>query len=190
MNRLYTRTGDKGTTAIHGGQRVAKFDPRIEANGSLDELNVSVGGIRVIIPDDDPRQDLLREIQMTLMSVMSLVATPSANRGDNPNKLSEDLVKMTEGEIDHYNALCTRADYFILPGGTAVSLAFHRARVDARRAERMLWQLNELDAVDEKILIFVNRLSDLFFVMARHEMETAGMDEERWKKFAYKRVRR
>ena len=187
MTRIYTRTGDKGTTAIHGHRRVAKTDIRIEANGTLDELNVAIGLVRAHLDTDDNRQSILRGIQMNLMSVMSLVATPDELRHSNPNRLPENIVEDIESEIDAVAARCHAADHFILPGGTVLSTFIHSARVTARRAERRLWALNDADPVPPVILQYINRLSDLFFFMAKEALEEAGLEEERWKTFAYKR---
>jgi ATP:cob(I)alamin adenosyltransferase len=187
MKRIYTRTGDQGTTAIHGGERVPKDDLRIEANGALDELNVALGMVRTMMPADHENQSLLRDIQLQLMTVMSLVATPAARRDANPNCLPADLVERIEAQLDTLTAACGASDYFILPGGTPLAAWLHQARVVARRAERRLWSLHRQDPLPAAILQYVNRLSDLFFVMARHEMARQSVDEERWKLFAYKR---
>lgn len=187
MKRIYTRTGDQGTTAIHGGQRVPKDDIRIEANGTLDELNVAIGMVRSLLPASHADQPLLREVQLNLMTVMSLVATTSARRDANPNHLPEDLVATIEQHLDRLTASCGASDYFILPGGTTATAWMHQARVVARRAERRLWTLHRADPVPAPILQYINRLSDLFFVMARAELYRQSADEERWKLFAYKR---
>lgn len=187
MKRIYTRTGDRGTTAIHGGARVAKTDPRIEANGALDELNTDIGVVRALLGSQSALQPMLRRIQLCLMTIMSCVATPAAIREDNPNKLPEGMTRSVEEWIDSLTATDGPADSFLLPGATVESAFMHRARVAARRAERRLWALNEIDPVDEAALEYVNRLSDLFFVMARSEALSAGMPEERWKEFLYKR---
>lgn len=187
MRRIYTRTGDNGTTAIHGRIRVHKTDIRIEANGTLDELNVAIGIVRSLMDTGHRWQQALKEIQMTLMSIMSLVATKSEMRADNPNTIPENLVAGTEALIDSVASECPAAEYFILPGGTRISAFLHQCRTMARRAERRLWALHEADPVPEEILQYVNRLSDLFFIMARCEMLGADLSEERWREFSYKR---
>ncbi|MDE6768948.1 MAG: cob(I)yrinic acid a,c-diamide adenosyltransferase [Muribaculaceae bacterium] len=187
MKRIYTRSGDKGTTAIHGGERVAKTDIRIETNGTLDELNVAVGNVRTSLPSDHLWQSYLREIQLNLMVIMSLVATHSAKRHNNPNSLPDDLVEDVERLIDTITSQCTPPDSFILPGGTPLASLLHQARVIARRAERRLWSLNMEDPVEEMILQYINRLSDLFFIMARYELQHSGCGEEVWREFGYKR---
>ena len=163
--RIYTRGGDKGKTGIHGGERVDKDDIRIEANGTLDELNAEIG----------------------MMAVMSHVATPSAIRDQNPNPLPDDLAVFCESHIDDLSAQMEDNGYFILPGGTPVSAHLQLARTITRRAERRLWTLNRKDPVPAGIMAFVNRLSDLFFTMARYDMFRQGNAEERWQSFLYKR---
>jgi ATP:cob(I)alamin adenosyltransferase len=187
MKRIYTRTGDKGSTAIHGGERVAKTDIRIEANGCVDELNVAIGMLRTLLGNEHQWQEMLREIQLNLMTMMSLIATRQEKRIDNPNTLPEDIVAQTESIIDCLNEECTPPDSFILPGGTLAVAQIHQCRVLARRAERRLWSLNELDEVPELLLCYFNRLSDLFFIMARWELQHSGCQEEIWKEFGYKR---
>ena len=171
MKRIYTKTGDKGMTGIHGGERVPKDDIRIEANGCLDELNAV---------------QLLHAIQRELMVVMSHVATPSDKV--NPNELhAAELTLRCEQEMDRLTEQLADHGYFLLPGGTPVSAQLHFARTVARRAERRLWTLNRQSPLDEAILCFINRLSDLFFVMARMEMQRQKWSEENWQEFAYKR---
>lgn len=187
MKRIYTRTGDKGFTRIHGGERVPKDDIRIEANGCIDELNTVVGIIRSMLPQEHEWQSFLFAVQKNLMIVMSHVATPSHLCEQNPNTLPPDLVEVCEETMDKLTAQMEDNDYFILPGGTPVSAQLQFARVVARRAERRLWTLNRQDEVEELILRFMNRLSDLFFVMARSEMWKQNWSEEKWQTFSYKR---
>ena len=185
--KIYTRGGDKGRTGIHGGERVDKDDIRIEANGTLDEVNAEIGIIRALLPAEHEWQSLLGKIQMEMMAVMSHVATPSAIRDKNPNKISDDLVLVCEEQIDALSAKMEDNGYFILPGGSLVSAHLQLARTIVRRAERRLWTLNRKDPVSPGIMQFVNRLSDLFFTMARYEMFRQGNAEERWQSFLYKR---
>ena len=190
MKRIYTRTGDKGMTSIHGRIRVPKTDIRIEANGTLDELNVEIGMARAMMPPAHRWQQPLKEIQVYLMTAMSLVATKSEMRHDNPNILPCGMVEQLEQLIDTISAEKDAPEYFILPGGNLLSAQLHRCRVTARRAERRLWSLDAEDPVPDEITTFVNRLSDLFFTMARREMLGADMEEERWKAFSYKRSKK
>lgn len=198
MARIYTKTGDDGTTGIHGGGRVPKDDPRVEAVGALDELNCHLGIVRSMLlhgddpagnPDPDPaddRQTGLHRIQREMMTVMSLVATPSALRANNPNVLDPDLEKFLEEWIDALMARCPDRNYFVLPGGTPVAARLQLARAVARRAERRLWTLHRIDPLPEAVLRTVNRLSDLLFALAREDMQRADLPEELWQSFSYK----
>lgn len=187
MSKIYTKGGDKGRTGIHGGQRVEKDDIRIEANGCIDELNAVIGIVRSLLPQEHDYQETLHDIQRELMVVMSHVATPAAIRHENPNTLQQDLSTFCESEIDRLTNLLKENDYFVLPGGSPASAQLQFARTVARRAERRLWTLHRQDPVPEEILRFMNRLSDLFFTMARYEMQQQNWPEERWQAFTYKR---
>jgi ATP:cob(I)alamin adenosyltransferase len=196
MNRIYTRTGDAGTTGIHGGTRVAKDDPRIEANGDLDELNCQIGVVRSMLryPAEPGMTEMqwdegLHRIQQNLMTVMSLVATPATERAKNPNVLPENLVADCEAAIDALTEQIGPGLHFLLPGGTPLAAQLQLARAVCRRAERRLWTLHRQDPLPDDILKYINRLSDLFFVMARCELARQDWPEERWKAFAYKNQR-
>lgn len=186
MAKIYTKTGDGGTTGISGGGRVPKDDPRIEAVGTLDELNCSLGVVRSLMPPGDDRQRALHRIQRELMTVMSLAATPSERREGNPVALDPEITGWCEESIDAGMAGLADRGWFVLPGGTPVAAGLQMARAVARRAERRLWTLHRMDPLPEALLHFVNRLSDLLFVMARAEMQRAGVDEELWRSFARK----
>ena len=190
MRKIYTRTGDEGMTGIHGGERVPKDDIRIEANGCLDELNTLLGIIRSMLPETDEWQEKLYFIQHSMMIVMSHVGTPSAIRDRNPNELPQGLEKFCEDWMDGMMSQLEDNGYFILPGGTPLAAQLQNARAVARRAERRLWTLNRTDEVPGEILRFINRLSDLLFVMARFEMQRQQWPEEKWMKFSYKRKKR
>ena len=188
MNRIYTKTGDNGTTGIHGGARVPKDDPRIEANGTLDELNCQIGVIRSLLSRESSGiyDDILRNIQLNLMTVMSQVATPPAERDSNPNALPENLVSDCEATMDTLTGQAGPSLHFLLPGGTPLAAQLQLARAVCRRAERRLWTLHRQDPVPETILQYINRLSDLLFVMARCELARQDWPEERWQAFSYK----
>lgn len=186
--RVYTKGGDKGMTGIHGGERVPKDDIRIEANGCLDELNSNIGMLRSMLGDEHNWQENLHYIQTSLMIVMSHVATPSDIRFKNPNVLNKDLDTFCEKWIDELeNKIQHKSEYFILPGGNNISSQCHIIRTIARRAERRLCTLNKKDNLPDIILKFTNRLSDLFFILARAEMDRIGKDEDKWKSFLYKK---
>ena len=205
--RIYTRSGDGGTTGIHGGDRVPKDDIRIEANGALDELNCHLGVIRSALAQPEPfRADipgsghpsecpppvdsLLHTVQNNLMAMMSQVATPAAKRAENPNRLPEDLVPAIEAQIDALTEEVGENSHFLLPGGTPLAAQMQLARAVCRRAERRLWTLHRQDPLPEAILQYINRLSDLLFVMARRELSRQQWPEERWNAFTYKRTRK
>jgi len=194
MSRIYTRTGDRGMTGIHGGTRVPKDDIRIEANGTLDELNCQLGVIRSLLSENSGAErasydDILHGIQKNLMVVMSQVATPAAERDKNPNALPENLVADCEATMDALTAEAGPSRHFLLPGGTPLAAQLQLARAICRRAERRLWTLHREDPLPETILQYINRLSDLLFVMARHELDQQHWPEERWQAFAYKNQR-
>ncbi len=183
---VYTKTGDKGKTGIHGGQRVDKDDIRIEANGCIDELNCVIGVVRSLLPKEHEWQPFLFRVQKEMMVVMSLVATPSEIISKNPNRLDTTLTQYCENFIDEMSAEMGHSRDFLLPGGNLLSSQLHIARTFTRRAERRLWSLNKKDTVSRDILMLFNRLSDVFFVMARYEMFVNNETEEVWKAFAYK----
>lgn len=185
--KIYTKGGDKGKTSIRGGQRVDKDDIRIEANGTLDELNAAIGIVRAYLPQEHEWQPLLFKIQTVMMAVMSQVATPSEKRAGNPNTVDETIVAQLEQTIDALTGEMGESHYFILPGGTVISAHLHAARTVARRAERRLCTLHKSDEIPEVILKFINRLSDLFFTMARYDLYLSDKTEERWKHFQYKK---
>lgn len=140
-----------------------------------------------MLPETDGWQEKLYFIQRNMMIVMSHVATPSAIRDRNPNELPQDLDKFCEDWMDEMMPQIEDNGYFILPGGTPLAAQLQYARAVARRAERRLWTLDRTDAVPREILRFINRLSDLLFVMARFEMQRQQWQEEKWLKFSYKR---
>lgn len=185
--RIYTKGGDKGKTGIRGGKRVDKDDIRIEANGCLDELNSSIGIVRAYLPEEHEWHQPLYRIQLELMTVMSQVATLSEMREENPNKIDESLVGFCEEMIDRLTDEMGKSEYFILPGGGLVAAHLQMARTIARRSERRLCTLHKIDPVPDAILQLINRLSDLFFTMARYDMFKEGNAEEKWKHFLYRR---
>ena len=156
MKQIYTKTGDDGMTSLRGGQRVAKDDPRIEANGQLDMLNALLG---MIVPHGLPEEDvaLLHDIQQELMAVMSHVATPDGL--ENPRLLHCDkLTRRMEQAID---ACSQQPRSFVVPQGLA-----HVARAQCRTAERRLWTLHRQHPLNPDILRMVNRLSDYLFILS------------------------
>jgi cob(I)alamin adenosyltransferase len=188
--KIYTKKGDKGTTGLFGGSRVDKDDVRIECIGTLDEANSTIGLLRVKLGNDHEWQQNLQKIQKDLMDMMSHLARPSDAKKINTNPMPEDGAEFCEIWIDDLEQKMTSpSDYFLLPGGNEVSALCHMARTQIRRGERRLVSLQKTDEVHSAIPAYVNRLSDLFFTLARAEMDKAGVAEEKWQLFLYKRFK-
>ncbi|MDY3089951.1 MAG: cob(I)yrinic acid a,c-diamide adenosyltransferase [Porphyromonas sp.] len=187
MARIVTKTGDKGTTAIFGGVRVPKDDPRIEANGTMDELNAHLGLIRAMLEQSDARHSFIGGMQMAIMQMMSLIATPSERRNENPNSFAPEWLEQLEAETARMMSETPNNGYFILPGGTVLSAQIQLARTVCRRAERRLWTLERIDPLPEGLIPWVNRLSDYLFVLAKWEMAQQNWPEDLWQAFSYKR---
>ncbi len=190
MGRIVTKTGDKGTTGVFGRERVPKDCPRIEANGTMDELNAHFGLIRSMIEIDDERHQFLGQIQMQIMQMMSLIATRSERRDENPNDFDLAWLEALESETARLMETTPNNGSFILPGGTVLSSHIQLARTIARRAERRLWTLEREDPLPEGLIPWVNRLSDYLFVLAKNEMSRQDWPEEVWQKFSYKRKKK
>ncbi len=168
MTKIYTKTGDDGTTGLIGGARVSKDSPRIEAYGSIDELNAVLGVVRSY-PLPEGLDEVLRRIQDDLFTVGAGLAVPP---GKDPTEyripaLGEESLVALERDIDECGASLEPLSSFILPGGAAAAAMLHLARTVARRAERRTVKLADLEAVDPLVLRYLNRLSDLCFVLAR-----------------------
>ncbi len=166
MARIYTRTGDDGTTGLIGGKRVSKDSQTIEACGSLDELNALLGVVRShALPDGI--DGILQRIQDRLFTISAELATPGGveprNRG-----LGNEEVRIMESQIDEFEDKLPPLRQFILPGGAGASADLHLARAVARRAERHCVSLSRLEKINPQILRYLNRLSDLCFVLARY----------------------
>ncbi|OZI05776.1 ATP:cob(I)alamin adenosyltransferase [Siphonobacter sp. BAB-5385] len=189
--KIYTKKGDKGTTGLFGGSRVAKDDVRVECIGTLDEVNSTIGLLRVKLGTEHEWQANLHKIQKDLMDMMSHLARPSDAKKINTNPLPEDGAEFCETWIDNLEAAMTSpSDYFLLPGGNEISALCHMIRTQMRRGERRLVSLIKTDTVHDAIPAYINRLSDLFFTLARAEMDKAGVAEEKWQLFLYKRFKK
>lgn len=171
--KIYTKTGDKGKTSLFGGTRVPKYHLRIEAYGTVDELNSYIGLIRDQKIDSHTTEILLK-IQNELFTLGSMLATPpekeilkSGKERLNINKVSEESVALLENEIDLMNESLPPMSHFILPGGHATVSFCHIARCICRRAERITTQLSHESTINPKILVYLNRLSDYLFMLAR-----------------------
>lgn len=181
--RIYTRGGDGGETGLGTGARVPKECARVEAYGTVDELNAHLGVARASQSDADLAGLLLR-IQAELFEMGADLAAPA---GDTPLKrsvprVSPERVAVIEGEIDRLEAGLRPLQHFILPGGSAASAALHVARCVCRRAERRVAALAQAEAVSPHCLAYLNRLSDLLFVMARAANAREGIADTPWQR--------
>jgi len=180
--KIYTKTGDKGETGLFGGERVSKNSLRIEAYGTLDELNAFIG-LSVIEVSDKSIKDILQIIQNYLFSVGADLSTPNNEKTKKLNvfRAPEEYYLYIEKEIDNYENKLDELKNFILPGGTKGAALLHICRTIARRAERLVVALDSTVKIGNNIIIFLNRLSDLFFVLARYENAVTGTPDIEWK---------
>lgn len=187
ITRVYTRTGDKGETALVGGKRVPKDSLRIEAYGTIDELNSIVGLARVFneerLEEGETHRHLdevLRKIQDELFDLGSELATPPELSYEGMVRLGEKEVKRLEEIIDECQKELRPLRSFVLPGGGRIGAHLHQCRTVCRRAERIIVRLARVEAVSEWVVKYVNRLSDLFFVLARWAGKRLGEKEYLW----------
>jgi len=177
--KIYTKTGDKGYTSLIGGTRVLKHHLRIESYGSVDELNSYIGLIRDqdILQED---KDMLKEIQDRLFTVGSTLASdPEKSRMKIPDLLDTDI-ELLEKQMDEMNTFLPPLKHFILPGGNTIASYCHIARCVCRRAERQAVHLAELEWVDDKVIIYLNRLSDYLFTLSRKVVFNKKSEENIW----------
>ena len=177
--KIYTKTGDKGQTSLIGGTRVPKYHLRIEAYGTVDELNSYIG--LIMCQDIDPHyQTILKEIQDRLFTVgASLASDPEKSRMKIPDLNAPDITLLEE-EMDKMNELLPALTHFVLPGGNSVVSYCHLARCVCRRAERLTVHLAAESFVDENMTVYLNRLSDYLFVLARKLNLDAKTPENIW----------
>lgn len=176
--KVYTKTGDKGETSLFGGKRVKKYHDRINAYGTIDELNSYIGLVGDQMSDGDKK--IIKEIQDRLFTIGSILAAdPEKPKLKKPDLLESD-VAFLEATIDTYEENLPSLQYFILPGGhTSVSFC-HIARCVCRRAERLVIDLSEKEVIDEMCIVYLNRLSDFLFVLARKMGQDLGVEENKW----------
>ena len=168
-SKLYTGSGDKGTTSLVGGIRVSKAHPRLEAYGTIDELNAFIG-LLITETGEKETQKLLLFIQSELFTVGGSLATdPLRNQCQIKSCVTDDSIKRIEEAIDRIDSELPALKAFVLPGGTRAAALAHACRTVCRRAERAIFKLAETDEVEENIFVIINRLSDLLFVIARRE---------------------
>ena len=182
--KIYTRTGDDGTTGLFGGRRVAKSDPRIECYGTVDELNATLGLAAAAAELPDKLGAMLAQVQNELFVIGSHLATPQddTRRLAQVPDLDESAIKRLESQIDAADAELPPLRNFILPGGSEAAARLHLARTVCRRAERLLVEFSGEQAVEPVVLRYLNRLSDWLFVYARWCNHKAGMADVPWAK--------
>ncbi len=180
--KIYTRTGDKGSTGLFGGDRVSKDHLRIEAYGTVDETNSMIGLGRSFLPNEgyNEIEEMLHRIQSELFVLGADLATPISAKVNVP-RIEAEQIERLENHIDELEADLPPLKHFILPGGAQAASAIHAARTICRRAERRTVSLQQEDELNEQAAIYLNRLSDLLFVMARWLNHRAGIEEEAWK---------
>lgn len=176
LNRIYTKTGDKGQTALANGVRVAKHNLRIEAYGTVDETNAAVGVARMHI--SGLIFEMLGRIQNDLFDLGADLATPAKpdEKAGAALRITDAQVERLEREIDQLNAHLTPLTSFVLPGGTETAAHLHIARTVSRRAERLIVALSEKESVSGAAIRYINRLSDFFFVAARYANDKGSKD--------------
>jgi cob(I)alamin adenosyltransferase len=182
--KIYTKTGDEGSTGLFGGGRVSKHHPRVSAYGTVDELNAQIGVALTLVEEPELRKRL-GLLQHDLFRIGAILATPPAE-GDRP---VPELPALPAGRIEEMERWIDGADEtleplreFVLPGGSPGAAALHVCRTVCRRAEREVVHLAELDAVDGMLIRYLNRLSDLLFTMAREENARRGVGDVTWSK--------
>lgn len=195
ITKVYTRTGDAGKTRLAGGQQVWKDSLRVEAYGAVDELNASIGVVRVVNADTIDEyeaarhlEDELRWMQNKLFDVGSILATaPGQTFKNMPQVVAQDVLRL-EKLMDRCQKDLKPLKEFILPGGGKVSGFLHQARTICRRAERVCVALSKAEPVDSTIIKFVNRLSDTLFVLGRWVAKTQGEPEFLWERDVAKKT--
>jgi cob(I)alamin adenosyltransferase len=188
LTRIYTRSGDKGLTGLVGGERVPKESERLEAYGTIDELNSIVGIVRTYLPeyrerlggDFDWYAGMLRRIQNELFDAGSELATPAGAEYPGMHRMGEGEVEALEHEMDRMQEALEPLKSFTLPGGGVLNAFLHQARTVCRRAERVAWRLSRETPINENLLKYINRLSDHLFVQSRWVAKRLGEAEFLW----------
>jgi cob(I)alamin adenosyltransferase len=197
ITKVYTRTGDRGETSLVGGRRVPKDSPRIESYGTIDELNSIVGLARVFneekLEKGEAHQFLdsvLRQLQDELFDLGSELATPADFFKEGMYRVGEREVKKLEQLMDECQKELKPLKSFVLPGGGRISAYLHQCRTVCRRAEREILRLSRTEELGEWPLIYINRLSDLFFVLSRWISKQAGEAEYLWQRGLEEKVKK
>jgi len=183
LNRIYTKRGDKGQTSLVGGQRVSKDSTRIDAYGTVDELNSFIGMAIVSIGSDarlEPLRKILNRIQHELFNLGSLLATLPADVHPKQPRVTDAEVTRLEQELDEMNEPLPSLRSFVLPGGTRLNTELHACRTICRRAERITVALSNSEEVPAEAIQYLNRLSDALFVWSRWANHVLGIEETLW----------
>jgi cob(I)alamin adenosyltransferase len=175
--KIYTKTGDDGTTGLFAGGRVYKMHPRVNAYGTVDELNSAVGTARAAAAK---RDDWLKQVQNDLFHIGADLATPLDADAEWVVRTPEGSITWLETRIDEMTEQLPPLKHFILPGGCPAAAHLHLARAVCRRAERLVVNLAQQEPVTESAVIYLNRLSDFLFTLARYENMLVGIPEEQW----------
>ncbi|KPD13191.1 cob(I)yrinic acid a,c-diamide adenosyltransferase [Phaeobacter sp. 11ANDIMAR09] len=180
LNKIYTRTGDKGDTALGNGARVAKHDARVNAYGTSDELNACIGVARLSSSDDAKMDSALSRIQNDLFDLGADLCRPEMDKDAEaeypPLRIAQSQVDRLESEIDAMNKDLAALRSFVLPGGSALAAHLHICRTVARRAERLTTELATVEDINPVVVTYLNRLSDWFFVASRHANDNGARD--------------
>ncbi|MDE1765433.1 MAG: cob(I)yrinic acid a,c-diamide adenosyltransferase [Thaumarchaeota archaeon] len=179
LTKIYTKTGDDGITGLIGGKRVKKTDPRIMAYGTVDEINSAIGIVLSSRLDPDIKSILIK-IQNDLFTIGSDLANPDSK--DSSNRVTENMIKYLENQIDRLESDLSPITYFILPGGDVLASQIHIARSICRRAEVNILQILEKEQINKNCQVYINRLSDLLFVIARTVNSRKKIKDVAWKK--------
>lgn len=184
--KIYTKTGDTGTTSLFGGTRVPKHHIRIESYGTIDELNSYIGLMRDL-EIETHHKNILLEIQDRLFTIGAIMATPPEKevlKNGQPrltiNKISLEDIQLLEKEIDTMEKMLPKMTHFVLPGGHTTVSYCHITRCICRRAERLATYLNDVEPIEETVLSYLNRLSDYLFVLARKLSYDLQAEEKKW----------
>ena len=178
LTRIYTRGGDRGETSLGDGSRASKLDPRINAFGTVDELNAALGVVLATDPAEELRETLVR-VQNELFDVGADLSVPwdVADR----LRVEQGSIDRLERDCDRFNAALPELRSFVLPGGTEAAARLHVARTTCRRAERDALAASEQVELNPLVLVYLNRLSDLLFILSRAANAAAGREEPLWK---------
>lgn len=177
LNKIYTRTGDDGSTGLVGGSRCLKDDLRVDAYGTVDETNAAIGMVRLHTAGTGKLDAMLMRLQNDLFDLGADLATPGDDdRAGSVLRMTDGQVKRLENEIDEMNAHLEPLQSFVLPGGTSAAACLHLARTVARRAERIMVALHQRERINPFALHYINRLSDFLFVAARFANEKGQKD--------------